>query len=53
MPYVAVSAITHPGLLRERNEDSLAVGPWTLDGLAPGQWREVPREEAEAVLRRK
>lgn len=30
MPYVAVSAITHPGLLRERNEDSLAVGPWTL-----------------------
>ncbi|MFI9800142.1 PP2C family protein-serine/threonine phosphatase [Streptomyces sp. NPDC052302] len=30
MPYAAVSAITHPGLLRERNEDSLAVGPWTL-----------------------
>ncbi|MET9835863.1 protein phosphatase 2C domain-containing protein [Streptomyces sp. NPDC006385] len=30
MPYVAVSAISHPGLLRERNEDSLAVGPWTL-----------------------
>ena len=28
-----------------------AVGPWTLDGLAPGQWREVPREEAERVLR--
>jgi 23S rRNA pseudouridine2457 synthase len=30
-----------------------AVGPWTLDGLAPGQWREVPREDAEAVLQRK
>lgn len=30
MPYVAVSAISHPGLVRERNEDSLVVGPWTL-----------------------
>lgn len=30
MPYVAVSAISHPGLLRERNEDSLVAGPWTL-----------------------
>ncbi|MGW3174761.1 PP2C family protein-serine/threonine phosphatase [Streptomyces sp. NPDC001153] len=30
MRYVAVSALSHPGLLRERNEDSLAVGPWTL-----------------------
>jgi 23S rRNA pseudouridine2457 synthase len=29
-----------------------AVGPWTLAGLAPGQWREVPRAEAEAVLRK-
>jgi len=27
-----------------------AVGPWTLDGLAPGAWRHVPRAEAEAVL---
>lgn len=27
-----------------------AVGPWTLAGLAPGQWREVPQGEAEAVL---
>jgi len=27
-----------------------AVGPWTVDGLAPGQWREVSRAEAEAVL---
>ncbi|MFF7889487.1 PP2C family protein-serine/threonine phosphatase [Streptomyces sp. NPDC020794] len=30
MSYVAVSALSHPGLLRERNEDSLAIGPWTL-----------------------
>ncbi|MBP2055479.1 serine/threonine protein phosphatase PrpC [Streptomyces griseochromogenes] len=27
---MAVSALSHPGLLRERNEDSLVVGPWTL-----------------------
>ncbi|MFG3203940.1 PP2C family protein-serine/threonine phosphatase [Streptomyces sp. NPDC048192] len=30
MRYVAVSALSHPGLLRERNEDSLVAGPWTL-----------------------
>ncbi|EST34289.1 PP2C family protein-serine/threonine phosphatase [Streptomyces roseochromogenus] len=30
MRYVTVSALSHPGLLRERNEDSLVVGPWTL-----------------------
>ncbi|MEU9479638.1 PP2C family serine/threonine-protein phosphatase [Streptomyces sp. NPDC048191] len=30
MQYVAVSALSHPGLLRERNEDSLVAGPWTL-----------------------
>ncbi|MER6348082.1 PP2C family protein-serine/threonine phosphatase [Streptomyces sp. NPDC001595] len=30
MPYVAVSALSHPGLLRTRNEDSLVIGPWTL-----------------------
>jgi PPM family protein phosphatase len=30
MRYVAVTALSHPGLLRERNEDSLVVGPWTL-----------------------
>ena len=30
MPYVAVSALSHPGLLRRRNEDSLVIGPWTL-----------------------
>lgn len=36
MPYVAVSAISHPGLLREHNEDSLAVGPWTLCATVTG-----------------
>jgi serine/threonine protein phosphatase PrpC len=30
MLYVAVSALSHPGLLRDRNEDSLVIGPWTL-----------------------
>jgi len=28
----------------------VAVGPWHVQGLAPGEWREVPREEAEGVL---
>jgi 23S rRNA pseudouridine2457 synthase len=28
----------------------IAVGPWTLDGLAPGAWRELPRAVAERVL---
>jgi 23S rRNA pseudouridine2457 synthase len=27
-----------------------AVGPWTLAGLAPGAWRQVPPAEAESVL---
>ncbi|HLL35950.1 MAG TPA: PP2C family serine/threonine-protein phosphatase [Streptomyces sp.] len=30
MQYVAVSALSHPGLRRARNEDSLVIGPWTL-----------------------
>ncbi|MDN0199874.1 PP2C family serine/threonine-protein phosphatase [Streptomyces sp. S.PNR 29] len=30
MPYVAVSALSHPGLIRDHNEDSLVIGPWTL-----------------------
>lgn len=30
MSYVAVSALSHEGRLRDHNEDSLAVGPWTL-----------------------
>lgn len=29
-PYIAVSALSHEGLVREHNEDSLAIGPWTL-----------------------
>ncbi|MFE7190021.1 PP2C family protein-serine/threonine phosphatase [Kitasatospora sp. NPDC057541] len=28
--YIAVSALSHEGLVREQNEDSLTVGPWTL-----------------------
>lgn len=28
--YIAVTALSHPGLVRDRNEDSLVVGPWTL-----------------------
>jgi 23S rRNA pseudouridine2457 synthase len=28
----------------------VGVGPWRVEGLAPGSWREVPRAEAEAVL---
>jgi 23S rRNA pseudouridine2457 synthase len=27
-----------------------AIGPWTVDGLEPGAWREVPLIEAERVL---
>jgi serine/threonine protein phosphatase PrpC len=30
--YVAVTALSHTGLVRDHNEDSLAVGPWTLCG---------------------
>ncbi|PBC80025.1 serine/threonine protein phosphatase PrpC [Streptomyces sp. TLI_235] len=30
MPYISVSALSHEGLVRDHNEDSLAVGPWTL-----------------------
>jgi serine/threonine protein phosphatase PrpC len=30
MRYVAVSAISHDGLVRDHNEDSLVVGSWTL-----------------------
>ncbi|MER6998604.1 protein phosphatase 2C domain-containing protein [Streptomyces sp. NPDC000410] len=30
MPYIAVTALSHVGLVREHNEDSLVVGPWTL-----------------------
>lgn len=30
MRYATVSALSHPGLVREHNEDSLVAGPWTL-----------------------
>jgi PPM family protein phosphatase len=30
MTYIAVSALSHVGLVRDHNEDSLVVGPWTL-----------------------
>ena len=30
MTYIAVTAMSHPGAVRDHNEDSLAAGPWTL-----------------------
>lgn len=42
------AAVGHPTLRLIR----WAIGPWTLEGLAPGEWRAVPRAEAEAVLAR-
>jgi 23S rRNA pseudouridine2457 synthase len=30
----------------------VAVGPWSIESLAPGAWRQVPVPEAEAVLER-
>lgn len=30
--YIAVTALSHVGLVREHNEDSLVIGPWTLCG---------------------
>ena len=41
-------AVGHPTLRLVRQ----AVGPWTLEGLRPGEWREVPRAEAERQLSR-
>ncbi|GGZ16217.1 hypothetical protein GCM10010343_49000 [Streptomyces avidinii] len=32
VPYIAVTALSHAGLVREHNEDSLVIGPWTLCG---------------------
>ncbi|MFI2370332.1 PP2C family protein-serine/threonine phosphatase [Streptomyces sp. NPDC018833] len=32
MPYIAVTALSHAGLIRDHNEDSLVIGPWTLCG---------------------
>jgi 23S rRNA pseudouridine2457 synthase len=28
----------------------VGIGPWRVEGLAPGEWREVPRAEAETAL---
>ncbi len=42
------ATIGHPTLRLVRQ----AVGPWTVDALAPGQWREVPFEEAVSRLGR-
>jgi serine/threonine protein phosphatase PrpC len=36
MPYVTVSALSHEGLVRGHNEDSLTVGPWTLCATVTG-----------------
>ncbi|MFD0263243.1 PP2C family protein-serine/threonine phosphatase [Kitasatospora indigofera] len=36
MPYIAVSALSHEGLIREQNEDSLVAGPWTLCATVTG-----------------
>lgn len=30
--YIAVTALSHVGLVREHNEDSMVIGPWTLCG---------------------
>ncbi|TBO55336.1 serine/threonine-protein phosphatase [Streptomyces kasugaensis] len=32
MPYITVTALSHTGLIRDHNEDSLVAGPWTLCG---------------------
>jgi serine/threonine protein phosphatase PrpC len=32
MTYIAVSGLSHVGLVRDNNEDSLVIGPWTLCG---------------------
>ena len=40
------AAVGHPTLRLVR----LAVGPWSVQGLAPGQWRELPFEDAEREL---
>ncbi|QKT02368.1 pseudouridine synthase [Ectothiorhodospiraceae bacterium 2226] len=41
------ASVGHPTLRLVR----WAVGPWTLEGLAPGAWRTVPMEEADAYAR--
>ena len=29
-----------------------SIGPWSVEGIDPGAWRVVPREEAELALKR-
>ena len=29
----------------------VAIGPWTLGALQPGEWRDVPAQEWQALLR--
>jgi 23S rRNA pseudouridine2457 synthase len=40
------AAVGHPTLRLVR----VAVGPWSVEGLGPGEWREVPRADAERAL---
>jgi len=40
------AAVGHPTLRLIR----LSVGPWSVQGLAPGQWRELPHDDAERAL---
>jgi 23S rRNA pseudouridine2457 synthase len=40
------AAVGHPTLRLVR----VSVGPWSVLGLGPGQWREIPREDAEREL---
>jgi 23S rRNA pseudouridine2457 synthase len=40
------AAVGHPTLRLLRT----AVGPWTVAGFEPGQWREIPLAEAESAL---
>ncbi len=43
------AAVGHPTLRLVR----WAVGPWSLEGLAPGDWRELPAAEIRSFLRRR
>ena len=40
------AAVGHPTLRLVRS----GIGPWTVEGLGPGEWREVSLTEAERVL---
>jgi len=36
MSYIAVTALSHAGAVRDQNEDSLVIGPWTLCATVTG-----------------